>query len=272
MDRIGIISGGGELPINIGKSLLKKNYQICFFYIKGYSDEAKYDNYENVEITIDSFSKILNLLKEKNIDQIVMAGSIIRPSLNEINFDFNTLGLIKDFILEPKGDDHLLRSIAKFFKNKGYPLFNWKELCNDLFASEDNLTTLKPSNYANKNKEKALNIFKKIGEADIGQSLVVQNQLVIGIECFEGTDELIKRCDNYKKSGDKKILIKLSKYNQHNTLDVPTIGIQTLKNLKKYNYEGLFIEKNNCIILEKDKSIDFCNNNNLFLSTINKID
>ena len=92
MDRIGIISGGGELPINIGRSLLKKNYQICFFYIKGYSDKTKYDNYENVEITIDSFSKILNLLKEKNIDQIVMAGSIIRPSLNEINFDFNTLG------------------------------------------------------------------------------------------------------------------------------------------------------------------------------------
>ena len=66
--------------------------------------------------------------------------------------------------------------------------------------------------------------------------------------------------------------IKLSKYNQHSALDVPTIGIQTLKNLKKYNYEGLFIEKNNCIILEKDKSIDFCNNNNLFLATINKID
>ena len=243
--------------------------------IKIYSNkELIYEgsNYENIEITIDSFSKILNLLKEKNIDQIVMAGNIIRPSLNEINFDFNTLGLIKDFILEPKGDDHLLRSIAKFFKNKGYPLFNWKELCNDLFASEDNLTTLKPSNYANKNKEKALNIFKKIGEADIGQSLVVQNQLVIGIECFEGTDELIKRCDNYKKLGDKKILIKLSKYNQHSILDVPTIGIQTLKNLKKYNYEGLFIEKNHCIILEKDKSINFCNDNNLFLSTTNKID
>ena len=272
MDKIGIISGGGELPINIGKSLLKKNYQICFFYIKGYSDKTKYSNYENIEITIDSFSKILNLLKEKKINQIVMAGNIIRPSLKEINFDFNTLGLIKNFILEPKGDDHLLRSIAKFFKNKGYPLFNWKELCNDLFASEDHLTILKPSNYANKNKEQAFNIFKKIGEADIGQSLVVQNQLVIGIECFEGTDELIRRCDNYKKLGDKKILIKLSKYNQHSILDVPTIGIKTLKNLKKYNYEGLFIEKNNCIILEKDKSIDFCNKYNLFLSTINKID
>ena len=61
MDKIGIISGGGELPINIGKSLLKKNYPICFFYIKGYSEQAKYNDYENVEITIDSFSKILSM-------------------------------------------------------------------------------------------------------------------------------------------------------------------------------------------------------------------
>ena len=98
MDKIGIISGGGELPINIGKSILKKNYRICFFYIKGYSSKDKYNDYENVEITIESFSKILILLKERKIDQIVMAGSIIRPSLKEINFDFNTLGLIKNFL------------------------------------------------------------------------------------------------------------------------------------------------------------------------------
>ena len=79
---------------------------------------------------------------------------------------------------------------------------------------------------------------------------------------------------NYLWKRDSSItrLIKLSKYNQHSILDVPTIGIQTLKNLKKYNYEGLFIEKNNCIILDKDKSINFCNDNNLFLSTTNKID
>ena len=45
MDKIGIISGGGELPINIGKSLIKKNYRICFFYINGYSNKTKYNNH-----------------------------------------------------------------------------------------------------------------------------------------------------------------------------------------------------------------------------------
>ncbi len=48
--------------------------------------------------------------------------------------------------------------------------------------------------------------------------------------------------------------------------------MQTLKNLKRYNYEGLYVEKNNCIILGKDKLINFCNDNSLFLSTTNKLD
>ena len=68
------------------------------------------------------------------------------------------------------------------------------------------------------------------------------------------------------------IPIKLSKYLQHSNLDVPTIGIKTLKQIKQYNYEGVFIEKNNCVILEKEKMIDYCNENNLFLSTLNKIE
>ena len=100
--------------------------------------------------------------------------------------------------------------------------------------------------------------------------MIIQNQLILGIECIEGTNELIERSHNYKRLDDKGILLKLSKYNQHNELDLPTIGLETVINIKKFNYEGLFIEKNNCIILEKKKVINFCNQNNIFLSTVNK--
>ena len=42
--------------------------------------------------------------------------------------------------------------------------------------------------------KKGLKIFEIIGKADIGQSLIIQNELVLGVECIEGTDQLIKRC------------------------------------------------------------------------------
>ena len=272
MDRIGIIAGGGTLPLLIGKSLISKNYSISFFCIKSFVNIADYKGYDFSEVDITSFTSILNSLKLKNIDKIVMVGKVFRPSIKDIKFDLNTISLIKDFFLESKGDDQLLKVISIFFKKKGYPLFDWKNVCQDLFSSSDHLTNLKPSKIAYKNLKKGLNIFKIIGNADLGQSIIVQNQLILGVESIEGTDELIKRCADYKRKQDKGILLKLSKYNQHNVLDLPTIGIKTLFNIKHYSYEGLFIEKNECIILEKEKIINFCNENNLFLSTIKKID
>ncbi|MDC0057524.1 LpxI family protein, partial [Alphaproteobacteria bacterium] len=151
-----------------------------------------------------------------------------------------------------------------------FPLFDWINECPELFAREEYLTNMKPGKEAVLNCNKGLEVFKIIGNADIGQSMIVQNQIILGVEAAEGTDELIKRCFNYLKDGDPGILIKLSKYNQNPYLDIPTIGIQTLKNLKKYNYEGIFLEKGKCLILDKEELINFCNLNKIFISTILK--
>ena len=83
---------------------------------------------------------------------------------------------------------------------------------------------------------------------------------------------LICRCKNLKKSGDKGILVKLAKYNQSNILDIPTIGEQTIKLLNENDYEGVYLEKNNCLILDKKKTINLANQNNIFISTCNKIE
>ena len=62
MNKIGIISGNGDLPLCIGKNLIKKNYSICFFCIKNFANSNIYKNFENVEIELTSFSEILNSL------------------------------------------------------------------------------------------------------------------------------------------------------------------------------------------------------------------
>jgi len=132
------------------------------------------------------------------------------------------------------------------------------------------LTLKKPSKDSISNRDKGLDIFKLIGKTDIAQSLIIQNNIVLGIEAAEGTDELIKRCFEYKNLGDKGILIKLSKYNQHSNLDIPVIGIETVKKLKAYDYEGVFLEKNKCMIIDKDEVIKFSNANDIFIASVDK--
>ena len=112
------------------------------------------------------------------------------------------------------------------------------------------------------------NVYQIYKKLDIGQAMIVQNQLVLGLEAIEGTDELIKRCSHYKRKGDNGILIKFSKKNQSNLIDIPVIGLDTIIKLKKYNYEGVFLQKNKCIVLDKKQIIDYANKNKLFISSL----
>mgnify|MGYP001174348496 CR=1 FL=1 len=272
MINIGIISGGGRLPITIGNNLIKKNFKVFFFVIEEFFNKVNFKDLEVTIINLKSAKKIIESLEAKNIDSIILAGNINRPSLTDLSFDLQTLKLAKNLLLNKTGDNSLLVSIKKYFMENGFDYFNWKKHCPELFANKEHLTLTKPTDKAKKNLKKALLIFKSYGEIDVGQSMIIQNQIVLGLEAAEGTDKLIIRCKDYKKSGDRGVLVKFSKYNQSNILDIPTIGENTIKLLNDYDYEGIYLEKDSCLIIDKDKTIDLANQYKLFISTCNKID
>ena len=272
MNKIGIIAGGGKLPIIIGERLIKKNYSIVFFVIEEFYNINIYQKFDVEIIKLHSAKKIIQLLKANNINKILLAGNITRPSLTDLRFDFKTFQLAKNLLLNKTGDNDLLMSIKEFFLHNGFEYFDWKYHCSELFANSDYLTLIKPTTMAKKNLNKALSVFKAYGKLDIGQSIIVQNQIVIGLEAVEGTDNLIIRCKNFKRSGDRGILVKFAKYNQSKILDIPTIGEQTINLLKENDYEGVYLEKNNCLILDKQKTIELANHKKIFISTCNKIE
>ena len=82
MTKIGILSGGGKLPLIIGKSLIKQNFKVIFFCLKEHCNESDYKEYLHENISINSFTNILDKLKINNIEKIIMAGKVKRPSIN----------------------------------------------------------------------------------------------------------------------------------------------------------------------------------------------
>ena len=64
------------------------------------------------------------------------------------------------------------------------------------------------------------------------------------------------------------ILIKFPKKKQDLRADLPTIGLDTLKDCKKYNLKGIVLKSNQNIFLDKKKCIDFANKNKIFIKTI----
>tara|TARA_B100001057_G_scaffold468220_1_gene527161 strand:- start:383 stop:1195 length:813 start_codon:yes stop_codon:yes gene_type:complete len=267
MTKIGIIAGDGNLPLYIGKSLLNKKYDVTFLSLNNKNNKL-YDNYNVIGIDILSIKRIFKVLYSNNIKNVIFAGSIKRPGIKDLGFDIETFLLAKNLLLERKGDNNLLISLKKYFENKGFIFFNWTKYCKELFSIEINLTRIKPSRKAVLNLKKAKSIYQIYKKLDVGQSMIVQNQLILGLEAIEGTDELLKRCLDYKRKEDNGVLLKFSKQNQSNLIDIPLIGLDTIKNLKKYNYEGVFLQKNKCLVLDKKKIINYANENKLFISSV----
>ena len=61
------------------------------------------------------------------------------------------------------------------------------------------------------------------------------------------------------------ILIKFPKPKQDLRMDLPTIGIDTLKDCKKFGLKGIVLKSKQNIFLDKDKCISFANKNKIFI-------
>ena len=62
------------------------------------------------------------------------------------------------------------------------------------------------------------------------------------------------------------ILIKIPKKRQDLRMDLPTIGLQTLRDCKKYGLKGIVLKSKMNIFLDRIKCIQFANKNKIFIT------
>lgn len=97
------------------------------------------------------------------------------------------------------GDDVLLKSIAELLQQEGFAVISGTDLLEDTFLDRGVFSKVKPTEQEWEDIRKGFEVAKTIGRLDIGQSVIVCDGDVLGIECVEGTDELIKRCAKLRK-------------------------------------------------------------------------
>ena len=104
-----------------------------------------------------------------------------------------------------------------------------------------------------------------LGRLDVGQSVVVQQGLVLGVEGIEGTDELIKRCSGYKRKGSGGVLVKLRKSEQDMRIDLPTIGLRTVENAKACGLNGIAVHAGNALVVDEAEVVKAADKAGLFI-------
>ena len=268
--KLGIIAGGGSIPrILIDYA---KNHEIPYFVlaIEGNADRAIFDDSINHKwIRIGQAGTGFKFLRDEGVQDVVMIGTIHRPTFSELMPDLRTTAFFTKLGLRALGDDGILRALVKEIETENIKVVGVHEIMPDLLVKEGLLTKVKPDKQALVDIERGIEVDITLGALDVGQSVIVQQGLVLGVEGIEGTDELIRRCANYRRKGTGGVLVKLRKIQQDMRIDLPTIGVTTIDNAHKAGLRGIAVHAGNALIVDEQRVIELANKYKMFVIGIN---
>lgn len=267
--KLGIIAGGGEIPQLLIQNCIENKRDFFVLAIENNADKAIFTpDIPHQWIRIGQAGTGFKRMAEENVEEIVLIGTIHRPSVADLMPDLRTAAFFAKIGMKSLGDDGILRALIKEIESENMRVIGIHEVMPDLLAKEGILTKQKPDKQALADIDRGIEVAYQLGKLDVGQSVIVQQGLVLGLEGIEGTDELIKRCGTYQRKGAGGVLVKLRKPQQDMRIDLPTVGLKTIENLHQSGMRGLALHAGNTLIINEKEVIALANKYGLFIKGI----
>ncbi len=262
---LAIIAGGGNLPAKLVSACEHQGIKPFIVAFKGHADPELVQGHNHMWARLGGAGKVLKTLKAHNIRDVVMIGSIHRPGFSEIRPDLKVAEFFARVGIKALGDNDLLTMIRRFLEDEGLRVHGAHKFATELLAPKGVLGKYEPSKGDMIDIQRGLEVSQQLGRLDVGQSVIVQEGLVLGVEAIEGTDALIARCKGFKRRGRKGVLVKTCKPQQDRDLDLPTIGPQTILQARDSKLAGIAIHAGNALILDLDEVVELANKHKMFV-------
>lgn len=261
---IGLVAGSGELPLILARTIKEQGYDLVIVALESFaSEDLKQFAYSFKFISIGRIGEIISFLKKNGVKELILTGKVPKRTMYELDNvkpDLRALKML--FSAKLRGDHEILQIVENELNKEGIRIVDIGYFCPDFLTPEGALTTKKPTKEQWEDINYGFKIAKKIGELDIGQTIVVKDKSVIAIESIEGTDETILRAGKYVENS---IVIKVSKPQQNLKLDPPAIGVDTIINMKNAKAKVLAIEADKSIIIKRQEVIEKANEHDIII-------
>lgn len=267
--KLGIIAGGGELPKKLLDWCKAHNRSYCALAIEGNANKDYFTtDIAHKWIRIGQAGTGFKVFKDEGVKEIVLIGTIKRPTFAELVPDLRTTAFFAKLGAKALGDDGILRALVKEIESEGMKVVGIQEVVPDLLAKSGVLTKKKPDKEDEEDIRRGVEVAFELGKLDVGQSVVVQQGLVLGVEGIEGTDKLITRTADYVRKGKSPVLVKLRKPQQDMRIDLPTIGTRTIENAHQSGFKGIAVHAGNTLIVNEEEVIKLANKYGMFIKGI----
>ncbi|MGB9197584.1 MAG: UDP-2,3-diacylglucosamine diphosphatase LpxI [Terriglobales bacterium] len=259
-EKIGLIAGNGKFPFLVLDAARAQGYEVVVAAIK----EEAFPEIEAKGATVHwlslgELSKLIETFKAEGVTRAVMAGQVKHKQIfSAIKPDWRLAKLLLS--LGTRNTDSLLGAVAKVLADEGIMLQNSTSLLEPLLAKSGVLSRRAPSHQERKNIEYGRAVARRLGEYDIGQTVVIAEAACVAVEAMEGTDATIARAGEIMRSleGEASTLdraltvVKVAKPAQDMRFDVPVIGVATIEAMKRAGATCLNIDAGRCLLIDGD--------------------
>ncbi len=261
---IGLIFGDTDFPNKILKTIKKKKLKYLIIDLSKLKKFKK--NKKSYSVSIGQFGKIINILKENNCKNVLFAGKVNKPNFSRLKLDFKGIYYMPRIIKASKlGDAAILKEIIKILAQNKIKTENSLIFNPELSLKKGNFSKIKPNKKDKSDIKKAIKTLNNLRQYNFSQGVVVRNEKVVSIEGKGGTKKMLEKSRS-KKFRNHGVLVKLPKKKQDLRIDLPTIGLKTLKQSKTAGLKGIVVKNKQHVFLDKSKCINFANKNKMFIS------
>jgi DUF1009 family protein len=256
MRKLGLIAGGGELPLRLARQCQAVGRPLFVIRLKGIADAAMAE-FEGADVGLAELGKCFKTLKAAGCESICLAGLVKRPDFSALKPDLRGLKVLPGAIAAArKGDDALLRYLVGEFEAEGFMVEGAHEVARGMTLPAGPLGRLSPGPEHRQDIDKAFRVAGEIGRLDVGQGAVVCDGLVLAVEAQEGTDAMLDRCAGLPQAlrgaadARRGVIAKRPKPIQEQRVDLPAIGVATVRGAARAGLSGIVGEAGKVLVLD----------------------
>lgn len=244
---VSLIAGNGTFPLMFIRAAHARGLAVHAVALHGETlPQIKKEADKVSFVEVAKLQALIDVLKSYPSKQVALAGGVgklrfFRP----VRPDARALAVAKRLL--SKKDDTILRAVAQELESEGLEVISSTGFLEEAMARQGQLSPRAPSEEEARDMRFGFELAKQIGAVDIGQTVVVKDQIPIAIEAIEGTDVCMKRAGHMSKGG---VVVKVVKPGQDLRFDLPAVGPRTITVMRKAGLSALALEAGHVLIID----------------------
>lgn len=249
MTPLGLIAGGGDLPVALARHCRAADRPVFIVRLAGFADPPLRD-FPGVDLPLGALGAAIKALRSAGCQEVAFAGLVRKPDFGALRVDGRGLRALPRVIAAARrGDDALLRALADEFAREGFTLVGAETVTQSLTLTSGRLGALDAPEALSPDIDRAFAVARAIGRLDVGQAAVCAAGRILAVEAADGTDAMLRRLMGRGRGG---VLAKAPKPGQDRRIDLPVVGPRTVRLAAEAGLAGIAGEAGQVLVLDRD--------------------